>query len=321
MRKTFKILVFAILIGIFSTYIANTAYKYFSNQSFAEKYALANLKFKKSILEQKVAIPMFFHGAYFAIMHSNNQIDEKQKLSDDIYISFAQTLKIRKQKQYPLDVTIAKLQKIDNTLVRENIANQLMYMAIFAKDYDAAISVMNYARKDYEWFTILIYAYYNSEKKDFHVHDKLISKNLRHFRTKTDLPPKEVWNMVCSMPHLLVGGYYKSSSETAIYAFDDYKRFKNIHVFDFSKSINQFYKDYKSRRTSESAKVLSGLLYLAEKKDKALEIIEQINNPTAKINAICLLINLAVFNDDIATAEMLAEKITTFNKIKIYFFL
>jgi len=320
-KKLFKIFIFLSITIIFYVFIVNSAYQYFSNRTPAEKYALANLTFAKSIANKNVKFQRFYQGAYYGIMYSNTPISPQTTFSNNIYISFAQALKVRKQINFPLTDTIDKLNRISNQHTREMVASELCFMSMFAKDYDATISIMNYSRKDYAWFTMLTFVYFNSEKKDFIIKDKLISKNLRHFKNKNDLNSKDVWDMVCSMPHLLIGGFYKSSSETAVLAFDDYKRYKNRNICDFSKSIKQFHTDYKSRRTSESAKVLSGLLYLSGQTKEALNIVEKINSPSAKINAISLIINLAIFNDDIKTAEMLAEKLSTLNKIKMYFFL
>ena len=242
--------------------------------------------------------------------------------AQDIFEDFFKILEIRKTgKSGNLLRVFDGLDAMKNPYRKAAVADELVWAAVFANDFDAALSMANYSRKTYEWFVLFTYLYYKSPSKSFFRLAYHIKRNEYYFKLPSRLSDKQVWGMVCSMPYALIGGLYKSSAETAVLAFDDYRQYLKTGVADFSKSLARYEKDYKPRRTFQSAKVLAGFLYLTGQKQKALEVWKTINDPAAKIQAAALLVNLAAAEGDAESAGTFSKKLSAINKIRIYLFL
>ena len=318
-KKKLTFFCFILINAIFLVYIS---FLFLTQQITEEKIALENLSFVEYLIT-KNHTPDTTNTAVQDYIRLKKQSSIKTNaIKENLERDFAIALEIRKYGTGDfLSDILDRLRKIKNKQVREEIGNSLVCLAIIGKDYDAALSAMNFSKKSYEWFVWYTYLYYKSEKKSFLREDYLIYKNEGYYKLKNRLNKKQTWGMVCSMPHFLRGGLYNSSSETSVLAFDDYKHFLKTGINDFSRSLSRYKSDYPIRRTFESAKVLSGFLYLAGDLDKCEEIYNTINNPNTKIQAAALIINLALANNDIVTARNFAKKISPLQKIRIYFFI
>lgn len=295
---------------------------FFGNMSPEEKTAAENMRLAERLQGAKGESGGLSRSNRFDLLNKEFAERLKTPTEREILGDFLKILEIRKTgKSGNLLWVFDRLDSIKNPYRKAAVADELVWAAVFANDFDAALSMMNYSRKTYEWFVLFTYLYYKSPSKSFFRLAYHIKRNEYYFKLPSRLSDKQVWGMVCSMPYALIGGLYKSSAETAVLAFDDYRQYLKTGVLDFSKSLARYENDYKPRRTFQSAKVLVGFLYLAGQKQKALEVWETINDPTAKIQAAALLVNLASVENDAEWVGVFFAKLSAANKIRIYLFL
>ncbi len=295
---------------------------FFGNMSPEEKIAAENMRLAEYLSGAGGESGVGSRRNRYDLLNKEFAERLKTPAERDILEDFLKILKIRKTgKSGNLLWVFDRLDAVKNPYRKAAAADELVWAAVFANDFDAALSMMNYSRKTYEWFVLFTYLYYESPTKSFFRSAYHIKRNEYYFKLASRLSDKQVWGMVCSMPYALIGGLYKSSAETAILAFDDYRQYLKTGVPDFSKSLARYEKDYKPRRTFQSAKTLAGFLYLAGQKQKALEVWNTINDPAAKIQAAALLVNLASVKGNAEDAKTFFAKLSIINKIRIYLFL
>ena len=285
-----------------------------------ERAAFENANFAESVFDGN---PIAFNEIQEKYLHylRGNSLENEDLIRPDRLFVFALASKNQVVRLSYLCESLRLLKSIHAPYKRAELADRLVDIALIVGDFDAALSVMNYSRKNFEWFVVFTYAYFSSPKKLFFKYDRIIKDNIPYYKKEGRLNDESVWNMICLMLCRLEGGLAYKHEGISVLAFDDYKHFVLTGNSDFSRSMSEYRRFYKAKRTSLAGKILAGFLFLSGQKSEAFEIYNSIDNSEVKIQTAIMLINLACYKKDFESSKFYADKLSILGKMKIRLFL